>query len=375
MSHHQDDDTRVCDTRTTYPPGAVNARVLNTTMSLDAYITCARKRRASSADASSHHATSNKRATTKIRQVVDDTIVTPANARALYGRLADELHTLHLRTLKYDWFMVMFCGDTHARVTEGLRTIHESTVAALTAGRTVCPRPADTWAWSFDLRYFDVAVVIFGDRPYTALATDARTGHGPIRASDGLAYSVSAAYAATQGSRLPLATSNVIAAASPATAASDGFKGDLRPWTRLGILLVNRVATVTVDADGDHEDVSGWDYVTQRLVSALNSLPRSIVLVWMLWGNDCCALESRVDARRHVILKSRHPGTAFSGNRRVLGGGIVSAPASNGLTMTTERDNWFANNHFAMANECRRRLGKPPIDWNSCFKRLTDHNN
>ena len=88
--------------------------------------------------------------------------------------------------------------------------------------------------------------------------------------------------------------------------------GDLTPWTKQGVLLLNRVLTVQPGKSGSHAG-KGWERVTDQAVRALAA--RDQPLVAILWGRQAQSLEPLLgDA---VCLKSVHP-IAAVGQRRLL---------------------------------------------------------
>ena len=57
--------------------------------------------------------------------------------------------------------------------------------------------------------------------------------------------------------------------------------GDLTPWSRQGVMLLNRVLTVRPGAPASHRGW-GWETVTQRAIEALVQRPEPLVAI--LWA-------------------------------------------------------------------------------------------
>jgi uracil-DNA glycosylase len=110
--------------------------------------------------------------------------------------------------------------------------------------------------------------------------------------------------------------------------------GDLSRWTERGVLLLNRVLTVSPGFSGSHRG-KGWETVTGQAISALAA--RGGPLVAILWGRDAQTLEPALG--EVPCLKSPHP-----------------SPMS-------ARTGFFGSRPFSGANELLRQQGADPIDW------------
>ncbi|WKD57767.1 Uracil-DNA glycosylase [Corynebacterium capitovis DSM 44611] len=110
--------------------------------------------------------------------------------------------------------------------------------------------------------------------------------------------------------------------------------GDLTPWSRQGVLLLNRVLTVRPGRPGSHRG-KGWEKVTEQAIRALAE--RDLPLVAILWGRDAqTAARFLGDAPR---IESVHP-----------------SPLS-------ARRGFFGSRPFSRANAALKELGADPIDW------------
>ncbi len=110
--------------------------------------------------------------------------------------------------------------------------------------------------------------------------------------------------------------------------------GDLTPWARHGIMLLNRVLTVRRGASGSHRGI-GWEAVTELAIRAL--VARGTPLVAILWGRDAGTLRPLLGST--PIIASAHPSPLS---------------ASSGF---------FGSRPFSRANELLVGLGAEPVDW------------
>ena len=110
--------------------------------------------------------------------------------------------------------------------------------------------------------------------------------------------------------------------------------GDLSRWASRGVMLLNRVLTVSPGVSGSHRG-QGWEAVTAQAISALSA--RGGPLVAILWGRDAQTLEPSLG--KVPCLKSPHP-----------------SPLS-------ARGGFFGSQPFSRANDLLRQQGADPIDW------------
>lgn len=110
--------------------------------------------------------------------------------------------------------------------------------------------------------------------------------------------------------------------------------GDLTPWTRSGVMLLNRVLTVAPFRPGSHRK-RGWEQVTEAAVRGLAA--RRGPLVAVLWGRDA---QTMVPALGDVPwISSAHPSPLS---------------ASRGF---------FGSRPFSRADAALQAQGGPPVDW------------
>lgn len=116
--------------------------------------------------------------------------------------------------------------------------------------------------------------------------------------------------------------------------------GDLSPWTRRGVMLLNRSLTVEAHHPNSHQD-KGWRPVTDAAVRALNGRVddqgRPLPLVAILWGRNAQTLAPLLT--NAFIIASAHPSPLS---------------ASRGF---------FGSRPFSRANAALEAMGASPVDW------------
>lgn len=191
----------------------------------------------------------------------------------------------------------------------------------LYARQTVYPSREDLFA-AFALTPPErVRAVILGQDPY----------HGPGQAH-GLAFSVRA------GTPLPPSLKNVFRELHDDLGLPIPACGDLTPWARQGVLLLNTVLTVQDGQANSHAGL-GWQRFTDLVIASLSKLPQPVAFV--LWGAQAQKKEALVlpAAGPRLVLKSAHPSplSAYRG--------------------------FFGSRPFSVINRFYRQNGAPPIDW------------
>jgi len=187
------------------------------------------------------------------------------------------------------------------------------------ADHAVYPKGRDIFN-AFNTTPFDeVKVVILGQDPY----------HGPGQAH-GLCFSVPA------GVPPPPSLVNMFAEIERDLGFPPPSNGDLSPWARQGVLLLNATLTVRAHTAGSHQN-KGWERFTDAAIARLSEQHHG--LVFLLWGRYAQQKEALIDSSRHYILKAPHP-SPLSAHRGFIGCG-----------------------HFSQANELLVAQGKTPIDW------------
>jgi uracil-DNA glycosylase len=112
--------------------------------------------------------------------------------------------------------------------------------------------------------------------------------------------------------------------------------GDLSPWAKQGVLLLNATLTVQQANAGSHQK-RGWETFTDAAIAALNAQREHLVFV--LWGSYAQKKGAAIDASKHLILQSVHP-SPLSAHR-----------------------GFFGNHQFSQINQYLQQHGQAPIDW------------
>jgi uracil-DNA glycosylase len=199
-----------------------------------------------------------------------------------------------------------------------MRDLRAFLVAELQAGRRFFP-PADRVFDALRLTPFDdVRVVLLGQDPY----------HGPGQAM-GLCFSVPA------GVPQPPSLQNIFRELSSDIGLAPPSTGDLTPWARRGVLLLNSVLTVSQHRAGSHAG-KGWERFTDRTIAELSA--RCEGIVFLLWGKYAQQKGAVIDRSRHQVLTAAHPSPYSAAG-------------------------FFGCRHFSRANELLAAGGQAPVDW------------
>jgi len=81
--------------------------------------------------------------------------------------------------------------------------------------------------------------------------------------------------------------------------------GLLTPWADRGVLLLNTCLTVRAHEANSHAN-RGWERFTQKVID-LVATRRTRGVAFLAWGNHAGKRVQKVDAVRHLVLKSVHP--------------------------------------------------------------------
>jgi uracil-DNA glycosylase len=200
--------------------------------------------------------------------------------------------------------------DTIAAMGEFLR-------AEVSAGRGYLPA-GDKVLRAFTRPFDDVRVLIVGQDPYPT------PGH-PV----GLSFSVD-----PEVRPVPRSLQNIYTELVDDLGVARPSSGDLSPWADRGVLLLNRVLTVSPGRPGSHRG-RGWEAVTEQAIRALVARPQPLVAI--LWGRDAQSLTPMLEAT--PIVASVHPSPLS---------------ASGGF---------FGSKPFSRVNDLLARQGAAPVTW------------
>ncbi|WP_329031849.1 uracil-DNA glycosylase [Streptomyces sp. NBC_01725] len=208
-------------------------------------------------------------------------------------------------------------ADALAPVAQRITAMGDFLRAEIAAGRTYLPAGPNVLR-AFQQPFDEVRVLIVGQDPYPT------PGHAV-----GLSFSV-----APDVRPVPGSLDNIFREMHADIGAPRPSNGDLTPWTRQGVLLLNRALTTAPRKPAAHRG-KGWEEVTEQAIRAL--VARNKPLVSILWGRD---------AR----------------NLRPLLGPLPAIESSHPSPMSADRG-FFGSRPFSRANELLVQQGAQPVDW------------
>lgn len=145
----------------------------------------------------------------------------------------------------------------------------------------------------------EVRVVILGQDPYI--------NEGQAM---GLAFSV------PSNVRTPMSLNNIKKEIKDDLGYDSCIKGgDLTPWARQGVLLLNTTLTVIAGQSNSHYG-KGWEKFTDSVIRYLNNSDHGIV--FMLWGNNAISKKQLITNKQHLVLTAAHP-SPLSASRGFFG--------------------------------------------------------
>jgi uracil-DNA glycosylase len=162
-------------------------------------------------------------------------------------------------------------------------------------------------------------VVILGQDPY----------HGSGQAM-GLSFSV------PKGVKPPPSLVNIFKELKSDIGLPIPTHGDLTPWARQGVLLLNAVLTVRENEPASHAKI-GWMHFTDAVIRKISDEKKGIV--FLLWGKFAEQKQILIDETKHFVLKAAHP-SPFSADK-----------------------GFFGCKHFSKTNELLAKQGLQVIDW------------
>ena len=146
--------------------------------------------------------------------------------------------------------------------------------------------------------YSKVKVVIIGQDPY----------HGEGEAH-GLSFSVQ------KGVKLPPSLQNIFKELYDDLGIEPSKCGDLTPWAKEGVLMLNSILSVRKDSPLSHKDL-GWQLLTDHIIKLLNLKKEPIVFI--LWGSFARSKKEFITNKHHLIIESTHP-SPFSARNGFFG--------------------------------------------------------
>ncbi|PSR80394.1 uracil-DNA glycosylase-like protein [Coniella lustricola] len=201
----------------------------------------------------------------------------------------------------------------------------------ISTGQKIFPPQEDIYSWSRHTPFHSVKVVIVGQDPY----------HN-VNQAHGLAFSVRPPTPA------PPSLRNMYTCLKndyPSFVPPPNRSGLLTPWADRGVLLLNTCLTVRAHQANSHAN-RGWERFTQKVID-LVAARRARGVVFMAWGSPAGKRVQKIDAERHLVLKSVHP-SPLSASRGFFDCGHFK-----------KANEWLVN-RYGSEGEIDWSLGSPP---------------
>jgi len=188
------------------------------------------------------------------------------------------------------------------------------------AGKTIYPPGSQIFAAFNNTPFDQTKVVILGQDPY----------HGKGQAH-GMCFSV------PDGVPPPPSLINIFKEIqSDLGVGMPAGNGNLTPWAKQGVLLLNAALSVRAAEPLSHSKI-GWMEFTDAVIQKLSQLKTGVV--FLLWGKFAQEKQALIDETRHFVLKAAHP-SPFSVDK-----------------------GFFGCKHFSKTNQLLTKQGLNPINW------------
>ena len=191
------------------------------------------------------------------------------------------------------------------------------------AGASVWPPRERVFAALAHATPAEVKAVILGQDPYPTAGV-----------ANGLSFSVH------PGVKLPASLRNLFKGLVHDVGIPMPTSGDLTPWAKQGLLLLNTVLTVREGEPNSHRG-RGWEPLTEAMLRVVDAQQERVVFLCL--GRQAQQMAERlVDARRHAIIHTPHPSP---------------------LTGRSFMDAVVRERPFQRLNLLLVEAGRAPIDW------------
>ena len=200
-----------------------------------------------------------------------------------------------------------------------MRELNKFLKDQIKSGKTIFP-PQSKIFNAFNLTDFNsVKVVILGQDPY----------HG-IGQANGLSFSVD------DSIPIPPSLKNIFKELTNDLSVVSPKSGNLKSWSRQGVLLLNTCLTVEMGFPGSHER-KGWELFTDAVLKEINNTKEHVVFVF--WGRRAQEKIDLINKQKHCLILSSHP-SPFSA-----------------------RKGFFGSKPFSKINSYLEENNLPLIDW------------
>lgn len=181
----------------------------------------------------------------------------------------------------------------------------------------------------------DVKVVILGQDPY----------HGENQAI-GLSFSVN------KGVKIPPSLQNIFKELVSDLNIKMPSSGDLTPWAKEGVLLLNASLSVEKGKPNSHKDL-GWHEITREIIKQTLLFDQPIV--YLCWGRF--AENSIMQAEAEITMN----GKKVKGKKTVLSSTHPSPYSA--MKPATNLDAFIGSKPFSRANHILIHDGAKPVNW------------
>lgn len=173
-----------------------------------------------------------------------------------------------------------------------------------------------------------VKVVIIGQDPYHSYE---EINGGILPHAHGLSFSVP-----KEAKKIPPSLKNIFKELNQDLDIDIPKNGELTPWAKQGVLLLNATLTVRSHQPGSHQK-KGWEKFTDNAIKELSQHKEG--LIFLLWGKFAQQKEMLINTDKHYILKAAHPSpfSAYKG--------------------------FYGCKHFSKANKILTDNGHKEINW------------
>lgn len=197
--------------------------------------------------------------------------------------------------------------------------IKKKLVDDINAGITIYPSLDNIFNAFVKTPFKDLRVVILWQDPY----------HWPNQAQ-WFCFSVQ------NGVKLPPSLQNIYKEIEDSLWIKNWNSGDLTPWTKQWVFLLNSALTVQAWKPMSHSQI-GWETFTDYVIKSISD--KKLWVIFLLWGSFAQSKKYLIDESKHIILETTHP-SPFSAYRWFLGC-------------------W----HFKKVNEILEEREEEKIDW------------
>lgn len=182
------------------------------------------------------------------------------------------------------------------------------------------PQSSDIFNAFNQCHFNNLKVVIIGQDPY----------HGEGQAN-GLCFSVN------EGMPHPPSLRNIFKEIEQDLNIAYPNSGNLMPWTKQGILLLNATLTVRAHEPGSHQN-KGWEKFTDSVIKIISEEKSNVV--FLLWGGFAKKKKRLIDTTKNFVLEAGHPSP-----------------------LSANRGYWFGNKHFSKTNSLLEQVGVSAVEW------------